>query len=308
MTETKKMSPYEECTQALSLALWDYHQKSKMSGGFVLSLSGGADSAMCAVLISEMQRRHCPHIPMKNLLFALYQSTDNSSETTLNLARKLSKDIGCTFTHWSVQAASDTYKQKVEQLLGHGLEWKTNAVALQNLQARVRNPGLWLLANVKHALLINTSNRSELSVGYATADGDLSGSLAPIAGLDKKFVQAYLLYAHEHYGYDTLKSIAEQAPKAELMPSSYQQQDEKDLMPYETLVRMEHLLLRERLSVSDMQARLSKQERQYLPRFLSLFQKNQWKRERMPPGFSADAHNLDPKSQGRYPILMGDLS
>jgi NAD+ synthase (glutamine-hydrolysing) len=58
---------------------------------------------------------------------------------------------------------------------------------MQNIQARTRVPALWMIANVKNALLLTTSNRSESSVGYVTMDGDSSGGLAPLAGIDKVF-------------------------------------------------------------------------------------------------------------------------
>ena len=45
-----------------------------------------------------------------------------------------------------------------------------------------------MLANLNNALLLSTSNRSEAAVGYATMDGDTSGGLSPIAGIDKAFL------------------------------------------------------------------------------------------------------------------------
>jgi hypothetical protein len=41
-------------------------------------------------------------------------------------------------------------------------------------------------------LLLSTSNRSEAAVGYATMDGDTSGGLAPIAGIDKAYLRRWL--------------------------------------------------------------------------------------------------------------------
>ena len=80
------------------------------------------------------------------------------------------------------------YVSGIEQVLGRSLTWQTDDIALQNIQARVRAPSVWLLANVKNALLLSTSNRSEAAVGYATMDGDTCGGLCPIAGIDKAFL------------------------------------------------------------------------------------------------------------------------
>ena len=76
---------------------------------------------------------------------------------------------------------------------GGSLEQKTDDIALQNIQARVRSPGIWMIANIRNALLLSTSNRSEAAVGYATMDGDTSGGLAPIAGIDKAFSRRLVL-------------------------------------------------------------------------------------------------------------------
>ncbi len=70
------------------------------------------------------------------------------------------------------------------------LTWQTDDIALQNIQARVRAPSVWMIANIYNALLLSTSNRSEAAVGYATMDGDTSGGLSPIAGIDKHFLSS----------------------------------------------------------------------------------------------------------------------
>ena len=67
--------------------------------------------------------------------------------------------------------------------------WEKHDISLQNIQARVRSPFIWFIANTNNFLLLATSNRSELSIGYSTMDGDSSGSISPIAGLDKIFIQ-----------------------------------------------------------------------------------------------------------------------
>ena len=54
---------------------------------------------------------------------------------------------------------------------------------------------VWLLANLKGFLLLATSNRSEIAVGYATMDGDTAGGLAPIGGIDKFFLRRWLRWA-----------------------------------------------------------------------------------------------------------------
>src|SRR6185503_12007231 len=109
----------------------------------------------------------------------------------------------------------------VSDAIGRKLCWNEDDLALQNIQARVRGPSVWLLANLKNALLLSTSNRSEAAVGYATMDGDTCGGLSPIAGIDKAFLRHWLSWL-ETTGPDNLYSIPAlatincQAPTAEL--------------------------------------------------------------------------------------------
>src|SRR4029434_1084536 len=91
-----------------------------------------------------------------------------------------------------VDALVQQYTRTVEQAIGRPLSWAGDDLVLQNIQARVRGPGVWMLANLKNALLLATSNRSEAAVGYATMDGDTSGGLSPIAGIDKAFLCRWL--------------------------------------------------------------------------------------------------------------------
>ena len=102
-------------------------------------------------------------------------------------------------------------------------------------------------------LLLATSNRSEAAVGYATMDGDTSGGLSPIAGIDKAFLRRWLRWCETHGpdGIGPLPELAvvnEQAPTAELRPPSSKQTDEDDLMPYELLDAIERAAIRDKQS------------------------------------------------------------
>ena len=113
---------YHEFVKLQSLALFDYLRKSK-SQGFVLSLSGGADSSSIAVLVSEMIKRGVKQLGLdvfknklghiaaiqqatsiqqitEQLLTCVYQSTDNSSFATTQSAEELTKELGATFHLW----------------------------------------------------------------------------------------------------------------------------------------------------------------------------------------------------------------
>lgn len=327
-TDNKKQN--EELARAASLGLYDYLRKSK-AGGFVLSLSGGADSSICAVLVSEMVKRglnelgatkFCESLALQNsenakelvaqLLTCAYQSTTNSSGDTFRAASQLSHSIGAEFHSWSIDDEVKSYEEKIEKALGRSLTWHTDDIAKQNIQARSRSPIIWMLANIKKAVLLTTSNRSEGDVGYTTMDGDTSGSLAPIAGLDKPFIIQWLKWAEKELGYDGLAYVNNLQPTAELRPLERVQTDEKDLMPYKLLVEIEKLAIQERKSPKEVFQLLAATEthpnlKEYVKKFFRLWAANQWKRERLAPSFHLDDMNVDPRSWCRFPILSGNF-
>lgn len=317
----------EEFAQAASLALYDYLRKSKAKG-FVLSLSGGADSACCAVLVAEMIRRASQSLGWNQFITSLgskatnekeatpqlltcaYQGTRNSSEQTLQAARLLASSLNASFHHWTIDEEVQSYSAKIEQALERKLDWSTDDIAMQNIQARSRSPIIWMLANIKNALLITTSNRSEGDVGYATMDGDTSGSIAPIAGVDKPFILQWLEWAERELGYKGLSLVNSLEPTAELRPHTNKQTDEKDLMPYDVLVKIEKLAIRDRKSPLEVYHVLCREfdktlAKTSIQKFFRLWSRNQWKRERIAPSFHLDDINVDPRSWCRFPILSG---
>lgn len=324
----------EEFTRAMALGLFDYLRKS-YSGGFVVSLSGGADSAAVSVLVKLMvdlaiaelgeagfreKQRHLrldDRPLMSQLLSCVYQATRNSSETTRHAAETVARSIGADYQEWDVDALVQGYRGMVEKGIGRELAWETDDIPLQNIQARVRAPGVWMLTNLRNALLLSTSNRSEAAVGYATMDGDTSGGLSPIAGIDKAFLRHWLRWMEteglppELPPIPELRVINVQAPTAELRPSEEGQTDESDLMPYPILDAIEKHAIRDKklpLEVWEVMCEthpeVSREAlRGWVIKFFRLWSRNQWKRERYAPCFHVDDKNLDPKTWCRFPIL-----
>jgi NAD+ synthase (glutamine-hydrolysing) len=379
--ETGAFVKEEEFTRAIALGLFDYMRKSR-SCGFVVSISGGADSAAVCCLIATLVRlgiddlgrdeflakiSHAPraagakslsenrrvvHPPGRGLspfvesseqkgtvplsaggfrigsesaaelvgalLTCVYQSTRNSSETTRRAARQVAEAIGAEFLEFDVDGLVRDYVEMVSRAIGRPLSWATDDLALQNIQARVRAPGVWMLANLHNALLVSTSNRSEAAVGYATMDGDTSGGISPIAGIDKAFLRRWLRWFEERGPegigpLPALGAVNRQAPTAELRPAEAAQTDEADLMPYELLDAIERAAIRDKLSPLEVFKRMRAEFPQYaveqlhvwVARFFRLWCRNQWKRERYAPSFHVDDENLDPKTWCRFPILSG---
>jgi NAD+ synthase (glutamine-hydrolysing) len=327
----------EEFTRAVSLGLFDFVRKSHQQG-FVISLSGGVDSAAVTLLcrtaldlaVEELGfkglQEKLKHIPFavkastvdqiaKDFITTAYQGTINSSKETLEAARAIAADAAATFHEWTVDPVLNQYSKIAEGALGEKLSWQKHDAAMQNIQARARGPGIWILANVKSALLLATSNRSEAAVGYATMDGDTCGGISPIGGIDKNFLRRWAHWMKDSgptglRAYGSFAKVLQKAPTAELRPLSQNQTDEDDLMPYDVLDRIEKLAIRDKKSPLECYETL-KSERpqesklaQWVAKFFRLWCRNQWKRERYAPAFHLDDESLDPKTWCRFPILM----
>ncbi len=330
----------EEFARAIMLGLFDYLRKSR-SHGFVVSVSGGADSSAVACLACLMieaayqelgHEGFCQalaHIPdlrrttthaerISRLVHCVYQATANSSETTRAAAEEVVRSLGASLACVNVESLVRGYVSMIEGVLGRKLTWEQDDLALQNIQARVRGPGVWLLANVKKALLLATSNRSEAAVGYATMDGDTCGSLSPIAGINKSYLREWLRWLERQgpeglHAVPALAAVNRLAPTAELRPGDSEQTDEGDLMPYPVLDFIERASILDKLPPVEVfhLARAhfpeysSAQMGVWVERFFRLWCRNQWKRERYAPSFHVDDENLDPKTWCRFPILSG---
>ena len=340
--ETSKDIKHEECIRALGLSLMDYMRKSHTKG-FVISLSGGADSAMVTYLcamgiklginelgLTEFVNKYCPHLLeakeqmdveyiIGKLITTAYQSTAQSGLVTENAAKTLANALKTKHYMWTVEPNVQQYMRIGSQIKRRELNFKDDDIVLQNLQARSRSPAIWMVANMEEKLLLTTSNMSEAAVGYATMDGDTSGCVAPIAGLPKVYIRQFLGWVTDFgpIGIGPTKEmfhIITQQPTAELRPTtdSYQQTDEDDLMSYELLHRIETLVVKNRyipLEIYEELKATTSWDNNYLinniVKFFRLFSRNQWKRERYALSFHMDDHNLDPRTWCRTPILTG---
>ena len=330
---------HQECVRALGLSLMDYMRKSHTKG-FAVSLSGGADSAMVTYLcaagirmgvqelgIKRFMEKYCPHLIwgdnpvvemlIQELITTAYQATAQSGDVTKRAAFCLAKALGVPHFEFNVEPMMTEYKKLGAIVKGSPLSFKENDLVLQNLQARVRAPGIWVIANMQNKLLLTTSNMSEAAVGYATMDGDTAGCVAPIGGLPKVYIKEFLRFAEE-FGTSalgplpTMKLINEQAPTAELRPKEENQTDEKDLMPYWLLHKIETMVVKNRYTPVEIFHAIMSQDKydnnqliKDITKFFKLFSINQWKRERYALSFHMDDHNLDPRTWCRTPILTG---
>ena len=332
LSHQEVMIAEEEFLRASALGLFDYLRKSK-TRGFALSLSGGCDSAVCAVLVAQMRhlalaelgeveflrRSGLDDAAMPEILLCAWQGTSQSGTKTHEAARGIATATGSGLVELNVQPAVDFYVGEAGRIAGRKLDWQHDDLALQNIQARARAPMIWLLANMEGRLLITTANRSEAAVGYTTMDGDAAGGLAPLAGIDKAFLLRWASWAAKNctIGMGTvpaLNAVLQQPPTAELRPAAAQQTDEGDLMPYSVMALIEGCRVRDKLGVPETVATVANafpdhsisEIEVWVTRFDRMWRMTQWKRERLAPSFHLDDFSVDPKTFCRFPIFSGE--
>lgn len=342
-----KDSQEEEFSRAVPLGMLDYLRKSGAKG-FALSLSGGADSASLAVLVAlgiqsawselgkerflhafdfvpEIETVRTPKEAVAKFLTCFYQSTRNSGETTRNAAQKLAEELGAEFFVLDIDQIVEQYLSTLSKTLNRQFDWKTDDIALQNIQARSRVPSAWFIANLTGTLLLATGNRSEATLGYTTMDGDTSGCLAPIGGVDKAFLRRWLAWLEkdglkngpagdgETVAMPFLSVITSQTPTAELRPPECCQTDEDDMMPYPVLNRIEQLGPTKGKSQGEIQKTLKEEYpnesdetiRLWIERFYQRWRRNLWKRKRYALSFHLDDDYLSGNDWNRFPPLAG---
>ncbi|EAI3983853.1 NAD+ synthase [Campylobacter jejuni] len=176
--------------------------KNSQSQGVVLGLSGGIDSALVATLCKRA---------LKENVFALLMPTQISNKANLEDALRLCADLNLEYKIIEIQSILDAFIKQSEN---------TTLVSLGNFAARIRMSLLYDYSALKNSLVIGTSNKSELLLGYGTIYGDLACAFNPIGSLYKSEIYALAKYLNLH------ENFIKKAPSADLWEN---QSDEGDL-------------------------------------------------------------------------------
>lgn len=203
----------EEIWEALKLGLGDYVRKN----GFkkvILGMSGGIDSALVAKLAVDT-------IGKENVI-CISMPSQYSSKGTQYDAEFYSKELGVYFNIFPIQNLFEGYVNYLNPYFkGHG-----KGVTEENIQARIRGNIIMAFSNNFGYMPLSTGNKSEVSVGYCTLYGDMSGGFNPIKDLYKTQVFELAKYV------GVPETIINRPPSAELKED---QKDEDSLPPYEIL-------------------------------------------------------------------------
>ncbi len=224
-----RRSNIKEIHDALLLGIRDYFGKMGFKKA-ILGSSGGIDSAVTLALA-------CRALGNENV-HAVAMPSGFSSTHSVEDAVALSKKLGNPFEIIPIQPVFETLMSTLQPQF-KDLPF---SVAEENLQSRTRGNLLMGLANKFGYILLNTSNKSELSTGYGTLYGDMAGGLSVLGDLYKMQVYALAQLINEEEEIIP-QSIIHKAPSAELRPD---QKDSDSLPPYDLLDKILYLYIERR--------------------------------------------------------------
>ena len=294
---TVEPTGFAEIYQACVLGTRDYMDKQGFRS-VVLGYSGGVDSGLVAAIACDAIGPFNVHLVRLPSKF--------SSDHSLNDAAAGAERLGANMRTINIEPIVDALRASYASTDG----MKLVGVADENIQARSRGNILMAISNQEGHLLLTTGNKSEVSVGYATLYGDMSGGFNPIKDLYKTTVWELCRWRNsidlQHikqygfYGFDTEvvpEEIIAKPPSAELRPD---QKDEDSLPPYPVLDAMLHAMIEEELGASEVAAKLNV-ELETVNRIRNLIDRAEYKRRQAAPGvkITSKIHGRD----RRYPIV-----
>lgn len=203
---------------AIILGIRDYFQKMGFSKAIIGS-SGGIDSAVSIALA-------CEALGKENVV-AILMPSQFSTGHSVSDAEALSKNLKNPYEIIPIKKIYDEFLESLNPVFNN----LPFSVAEENLQARTRGSLLMGIANKFGYILLNTSNKSELAVGYGTLYGDMAGGLSVLGDCYK--LQVYELAKYINRDKKIIpENIINKAPSAELSDG---QKDSDSLPPYSIL-------------------------------------------------------------------------
>ena len=259
----------ERLFKALVLGLQDYAGKSGMSGGVVLGLSGGIDSALTAVIAREALG--------PDQVLGVTMPSRYSSEGSVTDSEVLAANLGIRFRNMPIRKIYDTFLDALAPDFGD----TDFDVAEENIQSRARGVLLMALSNKFGQMLLNTGNKSELAVGYCTLYGDMAGGLSILSDVYKTEVFRISRWLNESfYGREVIPwSTIEKPPSAELRPD---QKDTDSLPEYGILDGILRAYIEDQLSAGAITA--LGYDREQVRDIIRMVDRNEYKRRQAAPG------------------------
>jgi NAD+ synthase (glutamine-hydrolysing) len=260
----QKVSEMELIHDALVVGIKDYFDKLGFKKA-ILGLSGGIDSALVLALAVKA-------LGKENVLSVLLPS-QYSSDHSINDATELCDNLDSPYKIINIKEGYYT----IEKTLQEHFDNKEPNVAEENIQARLRALYLMGLSNKDGYILLNTSNKSEASVGYGTLYGDMAGGISVIGDLYK--VQVVDLCKFINREEEIIPdNIITKPPSAELKPD---QKDSDSLPPYDILDAILYNYIEKRKGPKEIVA--MGYDEALVKRILLMVNRNEWKRHQTAP-------------------------
>jgi NAD+ synthase (glutamine-hydrolysing) len=259
----------ENCKEVLKALQFGFQEYAKKSGfsKFLVALSGGIDSTLVLAIIKLCLK------PGQELE-AIYMPSIYSSPISTQLSEELCQNLGIKLSYFPIKFLHAMVKNSFEQSFSEKFEGLTD----ENVQSRLRGLLLYTRSNQTGAMVINTSNKSELAVGYSTQYGDSVGAISLIGDLYKTEVYNLCHYINRHFGDLIPEGIIHRGPSAELRQD---QLDQDSLPPYSRLDPILEGILSYRLGKAQLiELGFSEAE---VTKVLQLYLKSEYKRTQFCP-------------------------
>jgi NAD+ synthase (glutamine-hydrolysing) len=265
----------------LILALKDYLSKNSIKNVFI-GLSGGIDSAVVLYIASQACK--------KENITAVMMPSKFTSKASLKDAKALTEKLGVIYKVNAIGLLMSSF----DKSLSKDFKGLKKDVTEENVQARIRGVLLMAFANKFNGIVLATSNRSEVAVGYSTVYGDMVGGFSVLKDVPKTMV--YKIAEEINISNEIIpKRIITRPPSAEL---SKNQKDQDNLPDYEVLDAIIDLYIEKNKSVEMIIN--EGYSAQTVRKVIKLIHVNEFKRRQAAPG-----PKITQKSFGkerRYPI------
>jgi NAD+ synthase (glutamine-hydrolysing) len=254
----------EKIHDALVLGIRDYFQKSGLKTA-TLGLSGGIDSAVTLVLAVRALGSESVRV--------LLMPSQFSSDHSIADAVKLADSLNVKYDIVPIQPMFEQFVYALKPVFGN-LPYN---ITEENIQARVRGLLLMAISNKFGNIVLNTSNKSEIAVGYGTLYGDMNGAISVLGDVYKTDVYKLAQFMNQSSEIIPNNSIIK-PPSAELR---FDQKDSDSLPEYDLLDAILFQYIEQQLSVNEIIA--SGKPREITERVIKLVNFNEYKRFQTPP-------------------------
>lgn len=300
----------ERTYQTIIAGIRGYFKKTGFTKA-VLGLSGGLDSTVCAVLLADALG--------KENVFGISMPTKITSSNSKKDALNLVKNIGINFLEIPIEKELKIFSDELNDIF-HQLDTDMfqKSTTFENIQARTRATILWSISNeCKSMLPIATSDKSELYIGYATINGDMSGGFAPIADVTKTKLFALAAYLNQNRETKNVipQSVLEKPPGAELKFDESKGRTitaEEDNMPYAFLDEIIWLVenknygfeeLKNNMFLYEKENNITKEQKEaWILKFFDKSQKAVFKWHLLPPSVIVDVKSINMREY-HHPII-----